>query len=124
MPHEIAVAKDGNIIMSDRQNHRISVFSKDGVLITRFGDFGEGADVKGGHFSEPHGICVNKNGDIFICDRYNFRVQKFNADGEFLMKWITSGVLDNSRHFPLGVVAPGNRNVYITDHYSHCIQKY
>ena len=83
MPHELAVTKDGNIIMSDRQNHRISVFSPDGVLIKRFGDFGEGNDTAGSQFSEPHGIAVNENGDIFVCDRYNFRIQKFSSDGEF-----------------------------------------
>lgn len=124
MPHEITVMKDGNLVISDRQNHRIAIFTKDGALVKRFGDFGEGADAKGGLFSEPHGVAVNDKGEIFICDRYNFRVQRFTSAGEFENLWITSGIPDNSRHFPIGIVAPGNGSVYVTDQYMHCVQKY
>jgi tripartite motif-containing protein 71 len=124
MPHEIAVLKDGNIILSDRQNHRIAIFTKDGALVKRFGEFGEGKDAKGGQFSEPHGVAVNENGEIFICDRYNFRVERFNPSADFLNLWKTSGVFDDSRHFPIGIVAAKNGFVYVTDHYAHCIQKY
>jgi DNA-binding beta-propeller fold protein YncE len=123
MPHEIAVAKHGNIILSDRQNHRISVFSKDGALVQRFGDFGEGEGIKGGLFSEPHGVAVNENGDIFVCDRYNFRVQKFNQGMQYQSHWVTPGPLDNSKHFPMGVAARDG-NVYVTDQFEHCIFKY
>lgn len=124
MPHEIAVTKDGNIIMSDRQNHRISIFTKDGVLIKRFGEYGEGRDSGGEQFSEPHGIAVNEFREIFICDRYNFRVHKFNSEGEFLVQWYTSGTFDNSKHFPLGITTTDDGSIYITDHYAHCIQKF
>ena len=31
MPHEIAIALDGSVILSDRQNHRLSIFSKEGI---------------------------------------------------------------------------------------------
>jgi DNA-binding beta-propeller fold protein YncE len=124
MPHEIAIAKDGNIILSDRQNHRISLFSKDGALINRFGGYGEGRDSGGEQFSEPHGVAVNEYGEIIICDRYNFRIHKFNSVGEFLVQWYTSGVFDNSKHFPLGITTTKGENIYITDHYAHCIQKY
>jgi DNA-binding beta-propeller fold protein YncE len=123
MPHEIAIAKDGNIILSDRQNHRISVFSKEGTLVKRFGDFGEGIEMKGGLFSEPHGVAVAETGDIFVCDRYNFRVQKFNQGMEYVSHWVTPGPLDNSKHFPIGI-ASASGCVYVTDQFEHCIQKY
>jgi tripartite motif-containing protein 71 len=124
MPHEIAIAKDGNIILSDRQNHRISFFTKEGILIKRFGEYGEGKDSGGQQFSEPHGVAVNELGEIFICDRYNFRIHQFNSNGEFTSQWFTSGVFKDSKHFPLGITVAKNGNIYITDHYAHCIQKY
>lgn len=124
MPHEIATTKDGNIILSDRQNHRISFFTKDGVFIKRFGEYGEGRDSGGNQFSEPHGVAVNEYGEIFICDRYNFRIHKFNSNGEFQTQWYTSGVFDDSKHFPLGITTIKGGSIYVTDHYAHCIQKY
>jgi len=124
MPHEMAFGNDGNLIISDRQNHRISVFSKDGVLLKRFGEFGEGANAGISQFSEPHGVAVNEAGEIFICDRYNFRVHKFNANGEGLLQWQTAGMPDDSKHFPLGITAAKNGNIYVVDQYAHCIQVY
>ena len=123
-PHEIAIAKDGNIILSDRQNHRISIFTKDGSLVKRFGEFGEGPDSGINQFSEPHGVAVNESGEIFICDRYNFRIHKFNSNGENILQWQTPGLNDDSRHFPLGIVAAGNGSLYVVDQYAHCIQKF
>ena len=124
MPHELVVSKDGNIILSDRQNHRISIFTKDGDLVKRFGDYCEGPQSGADRFSEPHGITVNAAGEIFVCDRYNFRVHKFTSDGKDLFHWTTSGNHDDSKHFPLGITVPENNNIYITDHFAHCIQVY
>lgn len=123
MPQEIAITKEGNIIMSDRQNHRIAVFTTDGKLVKRFGDYAEGADARGGLFSEPHGIAVAANGDIFISDRYNFRIQQFDAANNYQTQWLTPGVFDDSKHFPLGIAVYAN-TVYVADHYSHTIQRY
>ena len=124
MPHEIAVLMDGNVVLSDRQNHRISVFSKEGKLIKRFGIFGEGKNAEGGQFSEPHGVAVNGIGEIFICDRYNFRIQKFNPSGEFVSLWSSPGLFDDSKHFPLGITITRDGDTYVTDHLAHCIQKF
>jgi DNA-binding beta-propeller fold protein YncE len=124
MPHELAFGSDGNLILSDRQNHRISVFSKDGKLIERFGEYGEGKDAKGGQFSEPHGVSVDTNGDVYVCDRYNFRIQVFSAMKEFKTQWTTAGVLDDSRQFPISLAIGADGSVYVVDHYAHCIQKY
>jgi DNA-binding beta-propeller fold protein YncE len=124
MPHEMAFSKDGNIIMSDRQNHRISFFTKDGALIKRMGEYGEGKDSGGNQFSEPHGVAVDESGNFFICDRYNFHIHKFSPSGDFLTRWHTSGVFDNSKHFPLGITAGKNGYIYVCDNYAHCIQIY
>jgi hypothetical protein len=93
-------------------------------LIKRIGEYGEGMDSGGKQFSEPHGVAVNDSGEIFLCDRYNFRIQKFNSNGDFVFGWLTTDNFDNSIHFPLGIVAAKNGSIYITDNYIHCVQKY
>ncbi|HYK55898.1 MAG TPA: NHL repeat-containing protein, partial [Flavisolibacter sp.] len=123
MPHEIAIAKDGNVILSDRQNHRLSIFTPDGKLVKCVGEYGEGTEAKGGQFSEPHGLAVGSKGEIFVTDRYNFRIQKLAENGQPQFQWLSSGILQDDKHFPLGI-AIGSGSVFITDHYSHSIQKY
>lgn len=124
MPHEIAIGGDGSIILSDRQNHRISVFTSEGILKTRFGKFGEGSDSEAGQLSEPHGVAVDGRGNIYICDRYNFSIHKFNSEYEPVTHWLTSGVSDNSKNFPLGITVANDGSIYITDHYANCIKMY
>ena len=93
-------------------------------MVKRLGEYGEGKDARGGQFSEPHGVAVSKDGDIFVCDRYNFRIQKFNPTGEYQSAWLTSGVFDDSKHFQIGIAVGQNGTVYVSDHYAHCIQVY
>jgi streptogramin lyase len=124
MPHEIAVNRDGNILLSDRQNHRISVFTKEGKLVGRFGAYGEGQGLKGGQFSEPHGIATNEKGETLICDRYNFRVQKFSPQNEFQTGWLTSASHEDSEYFPLGITTAPKGRAYVTDHYAHAVYFY
>lgn len=124
MPHEIAIDAKGNVLLSDRQNHRIAGFTPNGDLIQRWGGYGEGTQTPGGRFSEPHGIAVTADGAILVCDRYNFRLQKFSPEGQFETAWDNAGPRDDSAHYVLGVaVGPGN-DVYVTDHYGHRVLKY
>lgn len=48
-------------------------------------DGGHGTDP--GRFNEPMGVAIGTEGDFFISDRLNHRVQKFAADGAFLSAW-------------------------------------
>jgi glucose/arabinose dehydrogenase len=61
---------------------------------------------------------------MFVCDRYNFRVQHLTSQGSFQSAWLTSGVFDDSKQFPLGVAVGKDGSVYVTDHYAHCVQRY
>lgn len=81
-------------------------------------------NAKGGQFSEPHGLAVSKSGDIYITDRYNFRVQKLNAGGQPQLQWLTTGISEDDKYFPLGITIAADGSVFITDHYAHCVQKY
>ena len=41
-----------------------------------------------GQFNNPHGIAVvRSSGDVYILDTGNNRVQKFDSNGNFVLKW-------------------------------------
>ena len=62
----------GNIIISDRGNHTIRIFSQSEQLIHTIGR--EGEEI--GEFMEPYGICISKLGTIFIVSHNpNFSIQ-------------------------------------------------
>ena len=64
----------GNIIISDYGNHKIKIFSQPEQLIHTVGREGEGI----GEFIEPLGICISKQGTIFVLSHNpNFSIQCF-----------------------------------------------
>ncbi len=60
-----------------------------------------------GQFNIPIGIAINKDDEIFVCDHYNNRVQKFDADGKLLAHFT---VLNN----PGAITVDGEGILYIT----------
>jgi len=73
-PSGIAVHPDESIVVvADTGNHRCQVFNKDGDFITKFGTYGSGA----GQFHEPFHLDIDLDKNIYISDRINNRIQKF-----------------------------------------------
>jgi hypothetical protein len=71
----------GNIYISDGYiNSRIAKFDKDGNWIKSWGEPGS----EPGQFNTPHNIAVDANGNIYVADRGNRRIQVFDGDGKFL----------------------------------------
>lgn len=80
----VALAPDGRIYASDGYgNARVHCFSPEGELLHSWGE--QGNDF--GEFNLPHGIGVDGQGNVYVCDRENSRVQIFSGDGEFLRLW-------------------------------------
>ena len=59
--------------VTEIKGHCVSVFTTEGVYVTSFGKRGSGE----GDFNAPRGICVDKDGFVFVCDHNNHRVQVF-----------------------------------------------
>jgi DNA-binding beta-propeller fold protein YncE len=64
-------------------NARLHRFDNSGDLVSSFGDPGDGQK----QFIVPHGIHVEPDGTMYVCDRENERAQIFNAEGEFIGAW-------------------------------------
>lgn len=83
-PTDVAVAPNGDIYVTDGYgNSRVAKFDKNGKLLLEWGQRGK-AD---GEFHTPHGITIDDDGNVYIADRENVRMQIFDADGRFLKAW-------------------------------------
>ena len=54
-------------------NHNVSVFTIEGGYVTTFGHKGSSA----GQFNVPIAVCVDSDGFVYVCDKYNNRIQIF-----------------------------------------------
>jgi hypothetical protein len=71
----------GNIFISDGYiNSRVAKADKNGNWIKSWGERGE----KPGEFNTPHNIAADAQGNIYVADRFNRRIQVFDSEGNFL----------------------------------------
>src|SRR5262245_35398667 len=70
-----------------------------------------------GQFDVPQGIAVDPNGNVYVADYGNNRVQKFGAAGGFLGKWGSFGSGDGEFNAPFSVAVDPNGVVYVLDQY-------
>ena len=85
---DIAFAADGHLFISDGyRNARILEYSADGKKLAEWGSAGTGP----GQFRLPHSIQIDDKGVIYVADRENGRVQRFDRHGKYLGEWSQYG---------------------------------
>ncbi len=73
-----------------------------------------------GQLSYPTGVAVGNNGQIYVVDTDNARIQQFTATGGFVRKWGSEGASTGQFNSPHGVAA-GAGHVYVADMNNHRI---
>ena len=68
-----------------------------------------------GELGLPWGIAIDKEGDVFVADWRNDRVQKFSADGKFLMKFGSAGKGQGELNRPTSVDVDSDGLIYVAD---------
>lgn len=118
-PRSLAMAVDGTIYVADSRNNRIQHFSAKGEFLNAWGRYADVAsgNAPGGTFNEPWGVAVGPDGSVYVADTWNYRVQKFSADGEFISMWGTNGFADNPLAFygPRGIAVDSSGRVLVVD---------
>lgn len=85
---DVAFARDGHVFIADGyRNARILEYSADGKKLNEWGSAGTGP----GQFRLPHSIQIDERDVIYVADRENGRIQRFDRTGKFLGEWTQYG---------------------------------
>ncbi len=80
-PTDVTWDPAGNIYISDGYvNSRIAKADKNGKWLTSWGERGD----QPGQLNTPHSIAADAQGNIYVADRGNRRIQVFDGDGKVL----------------------------------------
>ncbi|MGH2740158.1 MAG: NHL repeat-containing protein [Actinomycetota bacterium] len=116
----LAVDPDGNIFFANVAAGEVQVFSPDGALVTSWGGKGE-AEGRFSFFdkSEPDvnvgGLDIDADGNVYVADAWNSRVQKFDGQGTFLLSWGEPGTMKGEFIRPIDVAVADDGTVFVID---------
>jgi tripartite motif-containing protein 71 len=117
MPSDSTVAPDGSIWVIELGANRFQILEPDGTFRETWGEGGDGP----GQFAfaasdSPDGSFVfDADGNLYVGDTHNVRIQKFDADRQFVTEWGTLG-RGNGQFIHIGGMAiDGDGNLVVCD---------
>lgn len=78
----------------------------------------------GDDLDHPRGLALDAEGNLYVADTLNHRIQKFGPEGSFLGQWGSEGTGDGEFDLPIGVAVDGDGNLYVADNGSSRVQKF
>ncbi len=119
-PTALALDGDDNLYLADDFLQRITVYDRQGDLITTWGNQGSGD----GEFDGPSGIAFDRNDNMLLVDHMNHRIQRLTKDGAYISQWGSFGEGDGEFNLPWGITQDSDANIYIADWRNDRIQKF
>ncbi|MEI7556260.1 flippase activity-associated protein Agl23 [Candidatus Chlorohelix sp.] len=112
VPRALTIAPNGDLLVLDSANGRVQRFDSGGNFLSKFGKIGNGDGLFGiiQNDGGAGGIAVDEQGNIYVSDSWNYRIEKFDSSGKFLMKWgegyDNKGDLEQAKIQPIGFYGP------------------
>ena len=115
------VAVSGEIIaISDQRfSHQVKKYTLQGEFISSIGCYGS----KIGEFDYPRGLIFN-NGNLYIVDGFNRRVQVFHEDGKLAFSFGREGFGPGEFIFPVRIASNCRHDVLVTDYDNNRITQF
>lgn len=95
---------------------RVQVFDRARQLVRRWGSHGEGR----GEFNRAMALCLSANGEVFVADTANHRIQRFDKRGKLLGVLGGPGVLN----FPHDIALASDGSVLAAEYGAHRITRF
>ena len=98
-PTDVGWDAEGNIYVSDGYiNSRVGKMDKWGNWIASWGSYGR----EDGQLRLPHNLQVDREGYVYVADRSNRRIQKYDSDGNLQKTILLNVPFDKTRRPALG----------------------
>ncbi|MSP13216.1 MAG: hypothetical protein EXR62_09700 [Chloroflexi bacterium] len=109
-PHGMCLDPWGRIMVADRMNHRVQIFTQQGKFLEQW-------DTAG--LALPHDMCVDQDNIVYVNDGnmvpHEGRINIFTLEGELLGRLAVNDYTPPVSSWMHGINVDADRNLYITD---------
>jgi len=110
-PVDTAIAGE-RLYVVDIKHHQVQVLEKQtGKLLFKFGRAGSAA----GELFHPTNVAIGADGDVYVVETSNFRVQRFTAEGKPVRVYGEAGADRGNFSRPKGIAMDRNGRLYVGD---------
>jgi sugar lactone lactonase YvrE len=117
-PNGMAIDTENRFIyVADTELDQVLVYDADTYkLLRRIGTTGKTHTLTDpGDFSKPTNVAVDKDGNLYVSDTMNDRVEVFDADGTFIRAWGKNGDGPGDFARPKGIAVDSDGHVWVAD---------
>lgn len=117
-PSGLAIDHENRLLyVADIGLDQVVVFDADThALIRKMGTTGKNHTLTDpGNFSKPTNVAVDKDGNLYVSDTLNDRIEVFDADGNFIRTWGKNGDGPGNFERPKGVTVDSDGHVWVAD---------
>lgn len=110
-PFDVAVYKN-RIYVCDMNKNKVLVIDKEsGKTVQEIGELG----IKEGMFYKPTHVVVDREGNVYVNDSFNYRIQKFDPSGKFIKLFGYQGDTLGAFARPKGLDISQDGHLYAVD---------
>jgi sugar lactone lactonase YvrE len=126
-PGALAIDRENRLLyVSDIELDQVIVYDADSLkLLRKIGTTGHHHELTSpGDFARPSGLAVDADGNLYVCDTLNNRVEIFDADGKFISTFGKAG--DGPGYFsrPKGIAIDNDNHIWVADGVQDRVQVY
>jgi DNA-binding beta-propeller fold protein YncE len=116
-PGGIAIDRDHNrLYVADAKAARIAVFDSSSFQFLNYiGGPGKPPQRENGKLFGPTNVAVDRQGNIYVADTMNFRIQVFDLSGKFIRAFGAQGDRPGEFIRPKGIAVDSEGHVYVAD---------
>ena len=119
-PVGILCDPDERLFVSDEATHTITVLTREGEEVARWGDHGNAP----GQLDRPAHMAMDDEGRLLIVDSMNHRVQRFTPEGEYIDGFGSHGSGPGELDLPWGITLDAEGCIYVGDWHNDRVQKF
>jgi len=117
-PGAMAIDRENRLLyVSDVELDQVLVYDADSLkLLRKIGTTGHHHELTSpGDFARPSGLAVDREGNLYVADTLNNRIEVFDADGDFVRTFGKAG--DGPGYFarPKGVAIDSDGHIWVAD---------